>query len=163
MNDRNLNGTPAGLRRIEARLDALGAHEASTAPAGLEERLLSGVRAGLAPAAEPIAVIRRVRIVTRMRVAAALAVAGGLAAIMGARMTGAPAARAASAVGERVVASGSISARLEDDVELWLSLKTPDSLQSVSDSIDMLSVDTTLLRGTALDSDLGTLPDPGTM
>jgi hypothetical protein len=160
MNDRNLNTTPAELRRIEVKLEALAAHEASTAPAGLEDRLLSAVRAERSPATEPIAVIRPIRIITRMRVAAALAIMGGLAAIMAARMGGAPAPNVS---GGTVVATGLTSTGLEDDVELWLSLKTPDNLQSVSDSIDMLSVDTTLLRGTTLDNDLGTLLDPGTM
>ena len=156
MNDRNLNSTPAELRRIEGSLEALAARDTATAPAGMEGRLLSAVRAELSSAAEPIAVIRRVRIITRMRVAAALAITGGLAAIMAAQLSGRP---ATTTGGSRIVAVNG----LEDDVEFWLSLKTPDSLQSVSDSIDMLSVDTTLLRGTTLDSDLGTLLDPGTM
>jgi hypothetical protein len=162
MNDRNLNSTPEDLRRIERALDALAAHEAATAPAGIETRLLSAVGAELAPRTEPVAVIRRVRIVTRMRVAAALALVGGLAAIMAARLGGpvqqSPAGLTVASAGTALASSG-----LEDDVELWLSLKTPDSLQSVSDSIDMLSVDTTLLRGSSLETDLGTLLDPGTM
>lgn len=159
MNDRNLNNTPAELRRIEGSLEALAARDAATAPAGMETRLLSAVRAELSPKTEPIAVIRRVQVVTRMRVAAALAITGGLVAVMAAQLGRAPASPGTANV---VVASGA-STGLEDDVELWLSLKTPDSLQSVSDTIDMLSVDTTLLRGTTLDSDLETLLDPGTM
>jgi hypothetical protein len=134
---------------------------AASAPAGLELRLLSAVRAEHAPVAGPIAVIRPGRVITRARLAAALALAGGLIAVLAAQLSGPATIRPAGP--SRVVATAGTATRLEDDVELWLSLKTPDSLQSVSDSLDMLSVDTTLLRGTSLDTDLGTLLDPGTM
>jgi ferric-dicitrate binding protein FerR (iron transport regulator) len=126
--------TPSDLRGIESALERLARAERDAAPSSLEERVFLATRDRLLEGPEPIRIAHRSRSQwATLAVAASLAAAGAAALIMASRP---------GPQGTGVTAGGTVLATsLEDDVELWLSLRTPDEFQNVADRIDLLDTD----------------------
>jgi hypothetical protein len=126
---------PDDLRPIEAALADLARWERAAAPARLESRLAGLVPTPLGTAgAHPVLRIQPRRFsLPRLRIAAALVLVAALAAVITLR-TPAPAP---------TPGNGTLyaMAELEDDVDLWLSFRTADEFQVISDRIDLLAVD----------------------
>ena len=127
--------TPTELRPIEAALDRLARAERSAAPAGLEDRIARASLTRLHGSAGPISIVPHLAARWMpLAAAAGIVLCGGLAMLVASRMnTPQPQNRTAPTV---------LAASLEEDVEFWLSLRTPDEFQSVADRIDLLTVDT---------------------
>lgn len=135
-----INQIPPELRQIEAALEKLAESERATAPASLEESLFAASRHRLHAGAEAIPIMRRMapRRWSQLAIAAGVLIVAGLAALFAQKGSGTPQPVAGTPV---VVATS-----LEEDVDLWLSLRTPDEFQNVADRIDLLSVDTESLH-----------------
>jgi hypothetical protein len=132
--------TPEDIRGIEAALERLAQADRESAPAELEQRVFHASRDQLGVDAS-IAVIRPTRARwAALAVAAGLAVCGGVILMVASR----PHTQISPVTGGGTV----VAASLEEDVELWLSLRTPDEFQNVADRIDLLSVDTDTVRPT---------------
>jgi hypothetical protein len=126
--------TPEDLRGIELALDRLARAERAAAPAGLEMRLAAATAPDLTAEPLQIAVAQRSTSALPFRLAASLLVAGGLVAVMISRLNTSPVPVNESHVVTLIA--------LEEDVELWLTLRTPDEFQHLSDDLDVLAVDT---------------------
>lgn len=129
------NTTPPELRPIEAALDRLARAERSAAPGSLEDRVFHASRARLHDSTGPIPIAPHLAARWMpLAAAAAVVLCGGIAMLVASRMSGPqPQNRTTPTV---------MAASLEEDVELWLSLRTPDEFQNVADRIDLLTVDT---------------------
>jgi hypothetical protein len=132
------NQTPPELHRIEAALDRLARAERDAASPALEHRLEAtlGAEASLAP----IPIVRRVSVVGRLRMAAAIVLAGALVAVIGGRLA-AP-GPAPGILGGGIGVAAAASSELEEDVELWLALRSPDEFQGLAERLDLIHAET---------------------
>lgn len=135
--------TPADLRPIEARLEALGGSERSGAPGALEDRLFLATRARLragAPAPAPLRV-SGVRWVTPLRLAAALGLSAGAALLASSfARPGAPAPGPVAVVPPVDEASVDIEG-VRSDLSAFLASLESDDDTMVSLSSDLASTE----------------------
>ena len=152
------HATPPELRPIEDALEGLARSERAAAPGSFEDRIYHASRASLHAGAAPIPIAAHLSgRWARLAVAAAVVLCGGIAVLVASRMAGPQTPGGISPTAPTIMA-----ASLEEDVELWLSLRTPDEFQSVADRIDLLTVETDTLAPAQPD-DLSGLLDTDAM
>src|SRR4051812_40729008 len=115
--------TPTDLLPVAAAVDELAARERASVPASLEDRVFMATwgtiaRAGRGPGQGTV-VVRRTRFLTHARLAAAVAICGaGLALLMAQLGRTSPPAHSPAGLSSEI-------ARLEEEVELLLVMRTP--------------------------------------
>jgi hypothetical protein len=129
--------TPAELRNIEAALNGLAQLDRAAASPALERRLESILHQVRNPPA-PIPITRRTHVLARMRIAAAVLLTGALGVLIAGRLATQSAPPAGPGAGPLAAAE---TLDLEEDVELWLALRTPDEFQGVADRLDLINAE----------------------
>jgi hypothetical protein len=159
MSDYFNNQTPAELRPIESALDELARAERGSAPAGLEDRIAAATADQLlAPTPLRITVVSRTSSFARLRIAAGVLLVGALVAVIGGR-TAFRSPPPSTTPGTAEYAT----TQLEEDVELWLAMRTPEEFDDVSTRLDLLSVETESLKSPSASTDWMSILEPGAM